>query len=468
MSIDVRPAGGPTDWHALAEEQSPAKTRPADSPATRPDGTQGSDEANPNRDASAPSLPGLEPSTETVIPGAWSQLDQWMATAGLQGTAAVDAPEMAAQAGQEEPNPQDVSLAARAAQSAGLQRASLGEDGTGPGLMNNDAKGDNLGSRSSVTAADLTLPTAAVTAQAAAFTQDTVAAQPLQQGVLTSLVSGQPQPTWPRGDSPDERVNRRRSSREREQRQQTSDDDGLLNDDLPEQQARRDDEANPCTDDKTLVADWCAALAKRLARIQQRRSSASHPAKPSPGNEALSLALAQWMRKRAVLIVCPQREARDDKGWAFLLWGQPSQQHAPTQAGQEFGLAGAKPNVFPELSGDRFVARLHWKFEHPDPAQASVHWWAVRAAKQHGVALGRQLRILAERAGDADAYARDDASASSHLRTSDLGIQLGPVLLPHARDLALRVRIDAVQRLWSALDGQWSLLVLACSDPLLD
>lgn len=126
----------------------------------------------------------------------------------------------------------------------------------------------------------------------------------------------------------------------------------------------------------------------------------------------------------------------------------------------------------PGLRGQRFGARLHWKSDGlDDDAASSARWWAVRAAKQHGVALGRQLRTMSEGAsaqaqgGEADAAAARARHGGLH--TQGLAVQLGPVLLPQARDWGLRVRIDAVQRLWAALEGQWSLLVVGCDEPLL-
>ena len=46
-------------------------------------------------------------------------------------------------------------------------------------------------------------------------------------------------------------------------------------------------------------------------------------------------------------------------------------------------------------------------------------------------------------------------------------LQLGPVRAAAPRWRLAAVRVDAVRRLWGALGGQWSVLLLVCPQPLL-
>ncbi len=407
-----------------------------------------------------------EPTAEapgSTVPGVWSQLAQLMATTGLQGTTAVDGPEIAA----EQHSGQAGAGQATEAKSGLLAQQSLGNLGAAAltrdqqAAVADAARDQNLASRIQVSAAELSLPTAAAAAQVGTLAHDAVAPRTLEPGVLSSLVNGQSQPMWPLGQGTDEPRVRRRQARDPHSQSGHDDDDTLFEDDVPEQRVReRDAHAHTSghDDEAQRGGDWCAALARRLARLQTRDAQGESPA---AGAAALSLALAQWTQGRAVLIVCPQRAPIDETGWACLVWGANTNDNTAHHA-----------QAVPTLRGQRFVARLHWKNDAlDDPTASAARWWAVRTAKQHGVALGRQLRTMNERAQDARQNARRDAESPtgqhSALHTQGLAVQLGPVLLPQAREWALRVRIDAVQRLWAALDGQWSLLVIGCDEPLL-
>jgi hypothetical protein len=476
-------------------------------------GVNGAQPVDPTKEVADPSQarPGVDAGASETVPGVWSQLQQWIATAGLQGTAAVDSPEIAAQqqSAQLEAN-QTTEL------QSGLASQSLGNAGRAPSTRDEQGtaveplRDHNLAARTQVGAAELSLPAAATAAaaQAATMAQDAMPTQLLQPSVLSSLVSGQPQPMWPLGESVDEPRLRRRTRRDREPSSGRHD-DALFDDEVPEQRVRerdaRDAQAARAPSQAHPGDDWCAALARRLSRI--RAAQAPHPTHAPPAAHdardtapaaasaaALALARDQWSQGRAVLIVCPQRVPMDDSGWACLVWDDAARADdsarregprgtrapAPARAGVD---AHANPHTNPHaqpmlgLRGQRFIARLHWKSDAFDDATASnVRWWAVRAAKQHGVALGRQLRTMSEDAaaradtgaptGDADPAA-GRAPRHDGLHTRGLAVQLGPVLLPQARDWCVRVRIDAVQRLWAALEGQWSLLVVACDEPLL-
>jgi hypothetical protein len=458
----------------------------------------------PTKQALDPTQPDAagEPGAENAVPGVWSQLQQWIATAGLQGTVAVDAPEIAAQqqGAQAGGNVATESQSARAAQQAVGNQSLAAPSHDERAAVIEPARDPSPANRSQVGAAELTLPTTAAAAQLSALAaQDAIPAQALQQGVFSSLVSGQPQPMWQPGAGRDEPKVQQRSPRDQGSRAR-HDDDSLFDDDMPEQRVREREahEHDAARDDHARGGDddWCAALSRRLARLHRDAGASRHASARAgdahAGAQAFDLALAQWAQGRAVLVACPQRSPMDDSGWACLVWGDaaPADARDSTAASRNFAASintlahdprapgvhahvhgAAHPLRLPKLHGQRFAARLHWKHEADDESASHARWWAVRTAKQHGVALGRQLRTMSdggERADESGASGASSASAASAaLRTRGLAVQLGPVLLPQAREWTLRVRIDAVQRVWSALEGQWSLLVIGCDEPLL-
>ncbi|HSI58229.1 MAG TPA: hypothetical protein VLA16_11785, partial [Ideonella sp.] len=165
---------------------------------------------------------------------------------------------------------------------------------------------------------------------------------------------------------------------------------------------------------------WAAGLLASLRREAARPQAQA----------ALRRAMEAWRCGRAVLLACPQAGPDPASGWLFVLEpGDDAQQ--------------------PCLQGQRFAARLSWRA----PGEQG-RWWAVRVAKVHSVRQGRQLNTLA-------------AAGSGSAAAVDCEIQLGPfpLLQPHWREVL--VRVDAVQRLWAALDVAWSLPLLVCDRPLL-
>lgn len=140
---------------------------------------------------------------------------------------------------------------------------------------------------------------------------------------------------------------------------------------------------------------------------------------------ALRAAAEQWRRGRCVVLACPRTADPLGPAWAYVLW--PRKQASDGTTG-------------PALRGRRVDALLQWR--EPPPA---MHWCHARMVKQHEPRYGRQLVAV---------------------EGSSCRVQLGPVRVPRRAACEVCVRIDAVQRLWSALGTQWSVLVLVCSSPL--
>ncbi len=389
----------------------------------------------------------------------------------LQGSAAIDAPEMA----QQQASARDAAARSTAGDASAQRASAMLASALSPSARGDAAAlGGNLAQgtqsqapivepaqRIGATATDLTLPVA--TASAAGLISDNAApveGQPtLIASTISSLVAGQPQTVRLAGLHDDTRIERRDDDRDRRRRHH--DGSALFDDDLPEQLLRDDNEAHRAPhasradvdDDPDGDAAWPIDLARRLGR--ERSGSA--------GSHALALSLSAWARARAVLFVCPTHDLRGDDGLGLLVWACVPERVTPASAMQASSIAAAAAASrveVPALRGQRFAARLHWK-QGADMVTPRADWWAVRAVKQHGVALSRQLRTTALDDADGDHVARHG------LHTDGVAIQLGPVLLPLAREWDLRVRIDAVQRVWTALRDQWSVLVVACSEPLL-
>lgn len=187
-------------------------------------------------------------------------------------------------------------------------------------------------------------------------------------------------------------------------------------------------DAGPLVDDRP--ADWLDPLARA---INERLAAPQPPA-------ALSAAVEQWSRGRCVLLVCPQAAGADadfQPGWAFVLWPR----------------RGARPRGGPmaarvAFTGQRAEARLQWP-----PQGGPRGWCSVRAVKQHLAHGGRQLVAL------------DASGAPSGPVPCE--VQLGPVRAAAPRWRLAAVRVDAVRRLWNALGGQWSVLLVVCPQPLL-
>ena len=100
------------------------------------------------------------------------------------------------------------------------------------------------------------------------------------------------------------------------------------------------------------------------------------------------------------------------------------------------------------VKATRAEARLRWP-----PQGGPRGWCSVRAVKQHLAHGGRQLVAL------------DAAGAPSGPVPCE--VQLGPVRAAAPRWRLAAVRVDAVRRLWTALGGQWSVLLVVCPQPLL-
>jgi hypothetical protein len=221
-----------------------------------------------------------------------------------------------------------------------------------------------------------------------------------------------------------------------------------------DEQARRpmpetvaDDEPTPRLDPAELAActtadavvddaptDWLDPL---TCAINERLAAPQPPA-------ALSAAAEQWARARCVLLVCPQaaepvpggRPRDTEAAWAFVLWPR----------------RGARPRgpVAPRFAftGQRIEARLQWP-----PQGGPRAWCSVRAVKEHHPRGGRRLVAL------------DGEGAPTGPVPCEL--QLGPVRGAAPRWRLAAVRVDAVRRLWAALGGQWSVLLVLCPQPLL-
>lgn len=216
-------------------------------------------------------------------------------------------------------------------------------------------------------------------------------------------------------------------------------DDGAATAD-PAPDERGDDSADdgdrPPGDDDPLAqlldpasADWRPALAQAL---QARLDGSAPPL-------ALLTAAAEWRRGRCVVLACPQADDPAGPAWAFVLWPR-----RPRPAGIEPG----GPPRLPPLHGLQVTARLHWAACPP-----AERWWQSRLVKEHHPRRGRQLVAP----GDAA------ATGGGHVPCD---VQLGPVLAPRWRPCDVRVAIGAAQRFWSALDAQWSVQVVVCSQAL--
>ena len=196
----------------------------------------------------------------------------------------------------------------------------------------------------------------------------------------------------------------------------------------PEPAAGEPIDAGPVVDDGP--ADWLDPLARA---INERLAAPQPPA-------ALAAAAEQWSRGRCVLLVCPQAAAVPgmdvQSGWAFVLWPR----------------RGARPRgpmaAWVAFTGQRAEARLQWP-----PQGGPRGWCSVRAVKQHLAHGGRQLVAL------------DAAGAPGGPVPCE--VQLGPVRAAAPRWRLAAVRVDAVRRLWNALGGQWSVLLVVCPQPLL-
>lgn len=231
--------------------------------------------------------------------------------------------------------------------------------------------------------------------------------------LLTALQAGNTQPLWHGRHQlpPDERRTAHREGHR-------NPDDERPDDEPPEESAHPDptQESHP-----PVITPWQEQLARTLKLHAQA----------APSHALLRLATAQWQRGRTVLLVAPRDEAAAERGWLYAL-----RQSA----------AGA-------LTGDRFEARLRWV----GPRGNSTRWCGVRATKQQGLHLGRELRVQAE-LPEADTVSPVGDSASIDVR---LGAQESS-----AKARVVEVRVDAIARLWACLDAQWSVTVLACDQPL--
>ena len=160
------------------------------------------------------------------------------------------------------------------------------------------------------------------------------------------------------------------------------------------------------------------------------RQKASPHAWGAGAEVALRAILDQWQRGRRVVIACPQGLDPEGPAWAFVLRPRGSFVVRPDRRLQLM------------LGGRRVAARLQWR----QPPRLAL-WLHSRMAKEHQPPRGRQLAPL-----------------PGQLVLCD--VQLGPVLAERRRPCEVRLRIDAVQRFWSALGEQWSVLVVICSLPL--
>ncbi|NRF67251.1 hypothetical protein HLB44_09675 [Aquincola sp. S2] len=174
------------------------------------------------------------------------------------------------------------------------------------------------------------------------------------------------------------------------------------------------------------AAQWQDPLARA---INERLAAPQPPA-------ALRAAAEHWSRARCVVLVCPQADDTPGSAWAFVLWPRPMPRPRGPMAGRV------------AFSGQRFPAHLQWAADAPARA-----WCQVRAIKEHHPRGGRRLVAL--------------DSAGAPLGAVPCELQLGPVRIGPPRWRQAGVRIDAVRRFWTALGGQWSVLVLVSPQPLL-
>jgi hypothetical protein len=197
-------------------------------------------------------------------------------------------------------------------------------------------------------------------------------------------------------------------------------------------------EAAGCPAAGAVVDDTPADWLDPLTRTLNERLAAPQPF------AALSAAAEQWARARCVLLVCPQAaepglgsSLRDtEAAWAFVLW--------PRRGARPRGPMASRF----AFTGQRIEARLQW------PQQGGPRaWCSVRAIKEHHPRGGRRLVAL------------DGEGAPTGPVPCEL--QLGPVRGAAPRWRLAGVRVDAVRRLWAALGGQWSVLLVLCPQPLL-
>jgi len=167
-------------------------------------------------------------------------------------------------------------------------------------------------------------------------------------------------------------------------------------------------------------ADWCATLTLALREALAARVPP----------QALLAAAQQWERGRCVVLACPQGADPEGPAWAFVLW--PGR---------------ATPGAL-ALRGLRVEARLHWWTPPHDGL-----WRHVRVVKEHHPRRGRQLVACDAASGDAAAHVA-------------CAVQLGPVLARSVHGCDVSLRIDAVQRFWTALGAQWSVHVVVSALPL--
>ncbi|WP_284619300.1 hypothetical protein [Aquabacterium humicola] len=190
------------------------------------------------------------------------------------------------------------------------------------------------------------------------------------------------------------------------------------------------DDADHAADDPVLViddtepTDWLDPLARA---INERLAAPQPPA-------ALRAAAEQWSRARCVVLVCPRDDDAADAAWACVLW--------PRRLARSRGPMATRF----QFTGQRFDARLQWAA--PGPA-----WCETRAIKDHHPRAGRRLVAL-------DAVGTPLGAVSCEL-------QLGPVRIAPPRWKLAGVRIDAVRRFWSAIGGQWSVLLAVSPQALI-
>lgn len=294
-------------------------------------------------------------------------------------------------------------LVALASRSQSARRGS-GADQPEPTAPRNDASHEMPAAAPSLVAMPTTAPD----------TPTTLLATP---ALLTALQTGNTQPLWHgfQAPTPDARHNTQREGHP------------------PSEDERADEEpsdetATPDTPHEprpTALTTWQEHLAHALKLHAQA----------APSQALLRLAAAQWQRGRTVLLVTPRDVAMAERGWLHAL---------------RLSATGV-------VSGERFEARLRWA-EPRSNSGAGVRWCGVRATKQQGLHLGRELRVQAE-LPEADSVVPIGDSASIEVR-------LGPQDNSAARARVVEVRVDAIARLWACLDAQWSVTVLACDQPL--
>jgi hypothetical protein len=252
---------------------------------------------------------------------------------------------------------------------------------------------------------------------------DAAVAVPLTPALLTALHTAPTRAPWPQVDDGHQRQQPRRPPTP------WDDDEADAHAALPPTAAGDHlPQRRPATAELPAAAQaqpWCDELIAALRRAASRVS----------GQPALQVAAEAWLRGRAVLLACPQTDSDRSIGWLFVLWRCIDPQG-------------------PLLRGQRFAARLTWAQQ----ADSQPLWWAVRVAKDHQAGRGRQLITRNE------LHAPRPVDAAGRVSCE---LQLGPVRPVLARWRDVRVRVDAVQRLWSALDVQWSLPLLVSSEPLL-